>query len=215
MSLLLLLLPGTTSAYTTPLLHAARRSPALHMKESFHDAADFLNTPFQFIEQHPDLFSEELQSMVKYQLKLAPDDFAQCGELPEALASNAQWTQQLQAKSFRADELANIILKADKATMQTLSEDATFEEKKNLFESLAALPEDARGMLGINDVVSSMLEAGKLPALASFEGDLAAVTAKVAEANAALQELDEKYTTLFLSVRKVAKLSKAAAEVLE
>ena len=39
------------------------------------------------------------------------------------------------------------------------------------------------------------------------------MTAKVAEVNEELFQLDQQYTTLFLSVRKVAKLARIAAEI--
>eukprot|EP00316_Scyphosphaera_apsteinii_P012958 CAMPEP_0119325186 /NCGR_PEP_ID=MMETSP1333-20130426/65180_1 /TAXON_ID=418940 /ORGANISM="Scyphosphaera apsteinii, Strain RCC1455" /LENGTH=228 /DNA_ID=CAMNT_0007333089 /DNA_START=61 /DNA_END=747 /DNA_ORIENTATION=+ len=181
---------------------------------SWHrDSPDFLNDPISFIAKHPQLFSEDLQEMAAYQLKVKSDERLDWGTLPDALDQCAKGAEYLRQKSETADVIARIIVQAKREEMLTFVKDAKFVEKKAFFENLANLPADNNGMLAIHDVASGMLEAGALPLIPKFEQDLQRVTAKVDEVNTELMELDRQYTTLFLSVRKVAQLARAAADV--
>jgi len=181
-------------------------------KDWYYDNVEFMNEPFKFIAEHPDDFSEAMQAMAQYQFKTQQDS-RPWGDLPMYLSDGAQLEQSLQRKMMQADDLARVIMTADLQRMRALASDAKFAEKKELFQNLARLPPENRGMLAIHDVMSSMSAAGQLPALSAFPNDLDYACQKVAEANAALRMLDDKYTALFLAVRTTAKLSGAAAQM--
>jgi hypothetical protein len=178
----------------------------------YYDNVDFMNEPFKFIAEHPNDFSEAMVAMAEYQF-MTNQDSRPWGDLPMFLGEGAQLEQSLLNKSMKADDLARTIMTADVPTMRKLAADAKFAEKQQLFQNLAALPPENRGMLAINEVITSMSAANQLPALAAFPGDLDYACQKVAEANAALRMLDEKYTQLVLAVRVTAKLSAAAAQM--
>ena len=171
----------------------------------YGDEPEFLNNPIKYIGEHPENFSQEVQAMAKYQLQL--QSLKPWGEMPTVLDESARLAGVLQQKSVMANELADIIMRAEQSTLQTFANDATFEEKKALFQNLAAMPADNNGMLAIYNVISQT----DLPLMSKFEQDLQIAEAKVKEANAALQKLENEYTTLFLSVRKVATLAGIAA----
>ncbi|KAL3927014.1 MAG: hypothetical protein SGPRY_003021 [Prymnesium sp.] len=196
----------------TPL-HPSTRSPSPNMGGAGWDTPDFLNDPINFMAKNPQYFSEDLQAMVAYQLKVKGDELRLWGDLPEALDVCTKAAAFLRQKSATADELARIIMSADQEMLQTLIDDAKFEEKKAFFQAIASLPPDDNGMLAIHDVADGMLQAGQLPLIPQFERDLEHVAAKVDEVNDLLMNLDQQYSTLFLSVRKVSKFARAAAEV--
>ena len=171
------------------------------------DSPEFMCDPFNYILQHPELFHEDMRRLAEFQLFLGGPGREIFGDLPESLDQNAQYASSLRAKSARSDELAKIILKADMGTMKTLAEDSSFDEKKALFEALAALPLDNRGMAAIHETVQETIDWSSSGPQARFDRDLAKVIAKVEAANAAMREFDDAYSTLFLSVRKVAMLA--------
>jgi len=195
----------------------AAHAPSLRTRAptmmAWWDSSDFLENPSQFITDHPEV-SPDLPAAMSFikayqQRKQA---LSLWGELPDELEAVSNSATLLQQKSSRADELAQIIAQAEGETLQTLAADATFEEKRAFFEELARLPHDAHGMLAIHDVMTRMRASGEMPLMDRFDGDLADVTAKVAAANQALAAFDAAYSTLFLSVRKVAMLANAAEE---
>ena len=176
------------------------------------DSPEFMSDPFNYIVKHPELFNEDLQKMASFQLMQSTKQFNLWGDLPRVLDENARGAASLREKNQRADELARIILCADQETMQNLADDATFEEKKALFKALSVLPESNRGMHAIHDTVEDVIDWSHEGPQARFDRDVQRVAAKVAEANEALLELDKEYSTLFLGVRKVATLSRAATK---
>ena len=177
------------------------------------DTPKFLNDPLAYIAKNPEKFSVDLQRMVAYKTKVQNDELADWGDLPVSLDQCAQAASTLRSKSYDASMIAWIIAQADYEELQSFVQDAKFEEKKAFFQRLAALPEYDRGMLAINEVASQMIANGELPLISQFERDLDQVTSMVENLNNALFEMDQKYSTLFLSVRKVTKLAAAAAEV--
>jgi len=189
------------------LLQAAPSRCQVHM--TYQDSPEFLNNPQRYILDHPEQFSAELQLMATYQATLTSDDYSIWRDLPAALEHCAGMSSGLQQKSMRADELAKIILAADPATLMNLAQDVTFEEKRHFFNALASLPVNDRGMAAIDGVVEQMVGAGELPLLGQFDGELEDVILKVGMANQALMALDQKYSTLFLAVRKVALQARA------
>jgi len=203
--------PAHAGLGRTRAVHPAMAQP----RGSHWDAADFLNSPISFIAMHPELFSKDLQQMAAYQVMVKSNELRLWGDLPEALDLCAKGAAYLRQKSANADQLAQVIMSADEQTLADFVKDAKFEEKKAFLQAIASLPKDDNGMLAINRVAAGMLEAGALPLIPQFEKDLDRVTAKVAEVNDALMELDNKYSMLFLSVRKVAKLADAAARASE
>lgn len=213
----LLSLCATSAAFVAPLRHThALRSSAPSMlekkKDWFYDNVKFMNEPFQFIQEHPEDFSEAMLAMAQYH-DLSKQDTMPWNALPMLQDETARYENSLMQKQMQADELAKIIMTADLNTMRELAGDAKYAEKKQLFQNLAQLPPDNRGMLAIHEVITKMSAAGQLPALNAFDGDVEVACQKVAEANAALKQLDEKYTSLFLAVRLTAKLSGAAAQM--
>jgi len=179
------------------------------------DELAFLNSPYEYIEQNeiPDSeIAKGLKFLKSYEAKKKDAASNLWGDLPATLQLTGMNSKMLEVKSTRADELASIIAGADSETLKTLTEDATFEEKRALLQALAALPEESKGLLGIHEVVTSMRAAGGLPLMDQFEGDLERVTASVAAAKDALESFEAAYSTLFLSVRKVSMLASAAAE---
>lgn len=198
----------------TPATHPRAAHAAMVEPLTNHwDEPEFLNDPIEFILKRPDLFSQDLQLMAAYQLKVKSDELRLWGDLPEALDVCSKAAGFLRQKSATADELARMIMSADQEMLETFIEDAKFEEKKAFFEAIASLPTDNNGMLAIHDVADGMLRAGQLPLIPQFEQDLERVAEKVAEVNDLLMNLDEQYSTLFLSVRKVSKFARAAAEI--
>jgi len=178
----------------------------------YYDNVEFMNEPLKFIEEHPEDFSEAMQAMVQYQ-KMTNEHVRPWGDLPMALREMAHLGESLFEKSKEADDLARVIMTADPDTMRQLAGDAKFAEKKALFQNLAVLPPENRGMLAIHDVMTRMKASGQLPALAAFPDDLKYTYKKVAEAKEAVRALNEKYTGLFLAVRVTDKLSSAAAQM--
>jgi len=169
-----------------------------------------MSDPFGYILDNPELFNEDLRRMATFQRFLGSDQFNVWGDLPGMLDQNAKGAQSLREKSERSDELAEIILKANPATMKCLATDATFDEKKALFQALAALPVDNRGMAAIEETIEETIDWSFSGPQGRFDRDLQRVMSKVEEANAALREFDAEYSTLFLSVRKVSMLARAA-----
>ena len=202
----------TGSASMLPLIRGRVGRPLMMAEHT--DSGAFLNDPISFIANHPEMFSEDLQMMATYQQMVGNGRLDDWGDLPVALDQVAKGSQALQIKSYTSQDVAQMIVQADAETLQTFVSDARFEEKKVFFERLAQLPPDQNGMLAIHEVASEMFAAGSLPLLASFEEDLERVTAKVNELNAELVRMDETYSTLFLSVRKAAKLAAIAAAVM-
>ena len=98
--------------------------------------ASFLNDPFQYISDHPEMFSDDVRVMAAYQQTLQDSALNLWGDLPEKLDECAERAATLRTKSARAFELAQIILQAERGTMQTLAADSTFQEKKVLFDTL-------------------------------------------------------------------------------
>ena len=147
----------------TPTITRMHRPPP-RMAQDWRDSPEFLNNPIGFISKYPQLFSEDLQVMASYQLKIQGDQIVDWGDLPDALdlcAKNAAYFRQ---KSTDADQIARIIVQADSEELQTFAQDAKFMEKKAFFQALAALPPGNNGMSAIHEVASSMLEAGALAA---------------------------------------------------
>ena len=105
-----------------------------------------------------------------------------------------------------------MILSADPQMMKRFSTDATFAEKRALFEALAAMPDEYRGMSSISKVVDDVIDWGPQGPQAQFGQDLQRVIAHVAQTNQALEQFANKYSALFLAVRTVAKLSSAAGD---
>eukprot|EP00315_Gephyrocapsa_oceanica_P014594 CAMPEP_0185350224 /NCGR_PEP_ID=MMETSP1364-20130426/2728_1 /TAXON_ID=38817 /ORGANISM="Gephyrocapsa oceanica, Strain RCC1303" /LENGTH=312 /DNA_ID=CAMNT_0027949727 /DNA_START=24 /DNA_END=958 /DNA_ORIENTATION=- len=214
------LLPARAASLTqADRPNGGHRAPAALMQADrpndwYYDNVEFMNEPFKFIAEHPQDFSPAMQAMAKYQF-ITAEDSRPLGDLPMYWNEGDQLRQSLLQKSRVADDLARVIMTADLETMGKLAADAKFAEKKELFQRLAGLPKDNRGMLAIHETIKGMNAAGKLPALAAFPGDLEYAAMKVAEANAALRLLDEKYTALFLAVRVTDKLSGAAAQMKE
>ena len=174
--------------------------------------ASFLNDPFQYISDHPEMFSDDVRVMAAYQQTLQDSALNLWGDLPEKLDECAERAATLRTKSARAFELAQIILQAEHGTMQTLAADSTFQEKKLLFDTLAGLPDDYRGISAVEEVVQSVIDWGPQGPQARFGEDLQRAIAKVTEANDALEELNRAYSTLFLSVRTVRIMSSTAAQ---
>jgi len=216
---LTLLASSANGLLTSPTVSLRMRTAALRQRapttvcSEVSDCPEFMNDPIAYISKHPELFSEELQAMATYQQKVRSDMLVDWGELPDQLDQCAKGAAYLRSKSATADQIAQIIVQAKRDELMTFVEDARFEEKKAFFMNLADLPEDNNGMSAINQVASSMINAGQLPLINKFENDLQRVTAKVAEVNEELFQLDQQYTTLFLSVRKVARLARIAAEI--
>lgn len=219
----ILLISCSAHGFTAPTLN--RFQPTRHRLQpptmSSHwpfDELAFLNSPYEYIEQNEIPESEivkGLKFLKAYQQRKTDGAASLWGDLPVMLQQVGGYTAFLEHKSARADELASIIAGADSETLGTLVDDATFEEKRALLQALAALPEESRGLLGIHDVVTSVRAGGGLPLMDQFEGDLERVTATVTEAKDILARFDEEYSTLFLSIRKVAMLANAAAEARE
>jgi len=197
---------------------AVQRMQGLTMSSDFPwDSSDFLNDPVEYLaEKAPHLVTDDLKEgldfLVAFERRKESSASALWGELPQMLDMIAMGTAKLQEKSLDADSLAAIIARSDSATMQQLASDSTFAEKKVFFERLATLPEDRRGLLAIHDLVTSMRASGELPLMDQFEGDLEYVSAKCAETNGALSAFYDKYSTLFLSLRKVSMIANAAAQ---
>ena len=210
------LLPFITVALAlyAPSPRPHRTRPALRPTMAVEwDTPKFLNDPLAYIAKNPSKFSSDLQRMVAYKNKVQNDELADWGDLPVALDQCASAASSLRSKSYDASMIAWIIAQADYQELQSFVQDAKFEEKKEFFQRLSALPEYDRGMLGIHEVASEMIQAGELPLISQFERDLQQVTSMVDSVNDALLEMDQKYSTLFLSVRKVTRLAAAAAEV--
>lgn len=184
---------------------AGHRAPPIMARLS--DSPDFLNNPIRYIVENPEQFDEDIQEMAAYQMRLTTDQMSLWGDLPEKLDECARAAASLRQKSQAATELAQIILKADKETLDALGSDATFQEKKHLFETLASLPADNRGMQAIDHTISQVIDWGPQGPQAAFSQDLVAVTNTVNEANEALRRLNQEYSTLFLSVRTIAQLT--------
>merc|ERR1719221_35997 len=99
---------------------------------------------------------------------MTDEDVRPWGELPMALREMKDVEESLIRKSKQSDELARVIMTADLETMRQLASNAKFAEKKALFQNLAELPPENRGMLAIHKVMKGMKASGQLPALAAF-----------------------------------------------
>ena len=221
---IMLALAAATTGFTSPSASVSRHSriatspladrcaSGLAMKATdLSNNPDFLSDPVQYISENPDKFDDDMKKMAQFQLLLSDARLLNMwGDLPEELDLNGHAAHELREKSARADGLAKIILCANAKTMKELASDATFEEKKALFEALAALPEEDLGIKNIQKTVSKVIDWGDSGPQAQFGRDLEYVTQKVAEANSALMQFEQTYSTLFLSVRKVMKLTCAA-----
>lgn len=197
--------PAIVTAPFRTSIDAGRRMPSIVARLS--DSPEFLNNPIRFIIENPQHFDEDLQEMAAYQMRLSTDQLSLWGDLPEKLDECARAAASLRQKSQAATELAQIVLKADKETLNTLGSDSTFQEKQLLFETLANLPPDNRGMQAIDHVISEVIDWGPHGPQAQFAQDLSTVTDRVNEANEALRRLNQEYSTLFLSVRTIAQLT--------
>ena len=114
---------------------SCRAAPLMQLSND----ASFLNDPFQYISDHPEMFSDDVRVMAAYQQTLQDSALNLWGDLPEKLDECAERAATLRTKSARAFELAQIILQAERGTMQTLAADSTFQEKKVLFDTLNCL----------------------------------------------------------------------------
>lgn len=154
---------ASTYALTVPpsQLHAAaagRRAPPPTMQQQWHwdsiQGSIFLNEPIEFIQRNPQHFSADLQALAAYHYEVNTAEFSLWGGLPAALGQSEERSASLREKSMRANELAQIVVKADRGTLRDLAGDATFQEKKAFFEALAALPEGDNGMIAIDGVIT-------------------------------------------------------------
>ena len=202
----------------TPSLFRAATNPRTRPMDmawrgdGISDSPQFMSDPFNYITQHPELFNDDLIKMAQFQLRTESDQFNVWSQLLKQIEVNVEAAKYLRQKSERADQLAQLILTADVETLQNLSEDSTFADKKALLEALAALPEANRGVRAIDETIQHELDWSYSGQQARFDRDLQRVVAKVAEANTALQEFDDEYSVLFLSVRKLAMQADAACE---
>lgn len=217
--LVLLLASASGLRVPSPPLHHTHASaassrapqPCLNWQgDGCSDTPAFLSDPFRYIEDNPELFNEDFRRMAAFQQLLNSDQFhTLMGDLSKTLDETTRGERSIREKAGRADELAKIILTADQETLSTLADDSIFEEKRALFEALAALPSGSYGMKAIHETMGNVIDWSHSGPQARFDRDLQRVTAKVAEANAALAEFDAEYSTLFLSVRKVMQLARA------
>jgi hypothetical protein len=165
-----------------------------------------------FICQHPEQFSNEVVAMAAYQITKETDDYLPLGGLPDALEEVSRLSMVLEEKAKSAERLAEIVLSAEPQMLAGFASDTSFEEKKAFFATLAALPEDYRGLLAIHGVSENLINSGQLPLVLEFNNDLEYVTSQVKALGALLNTFEDKYSPLFLAVRRATVLSRAAAK---